>query len=619
MAPLASINAAQLAQELLALLAVPLSRADLSQSVASIIGKGLKLDACWLRSNDNVAGQWLRSEELTFEHTCFVAPCSADNQTEFKVQGSTGKPWIVLHLPVQLRQENLGCLSIVYEESYDSQVRVALKRLLSNVAILLSHHALEEQVVEHQQRYSQLITRIGEAFQPPQKSTSQLTEIILDAACHALGVDQGVVIKFKYDTPGSSLSARSTSEFSVPSGSVEVDLNWPNPLPTAQSAPHPISSNSVCVQTWSNFPAPFVLATEQEWRRFLDAPQTTPFLNPASKSLLAVPILGSDSARGRLLAIIIWVQNQYRTWHLDDFKLGEWIAGQLGMTLLHSHTLERVQTLVDERTAQLKLLLGVQEKLADKMKRQIKELERARDIQDEFIGNLSDALRHPLTKIKIATSLLKIAPTDDKRNHYLDIVSAECEKEINLVNDLLALHSLESGQGQFQFQLFDLKELMEEIKVILADVLQVRSLTLGYSFERVGHKTPSVDSLPIDSDRDTLRRILLELINNACKFAQTKTQVEVEIFERKLDQGRRLELNVIDWGAGISESDSKIIFNKFQRGENAASGSLQGTGLGLALVKSLVEHLGGEIFVESQLIESGECFKTIFRVFLPQT
>lgn len=112
----------------------------------------------------------------------------------------------------------------------------------------------------------------------------------------------------------------------------------------------------------------------------------------------------------------------------------------------------KVQSLVNERTSQLQVSLEVQAKLGQKLRNYVDELRRVNKIKDEFIASLSDALKTPLANMKMGIKMLKLLNKNEQSIRYLDILADECEKEINLVNNLLALQTLESNNIDVESQ-----------------------------------------------------------------------------------------------------------------------------------------------------------------------
>ncbi|MGV0023382.1 CHASE2 domain-containing protein [Phormidesmis priestleyi] len=231
--------------------------------------------------------------------------------------------------------------------------------------------------------------------------------------------------------------------------------------------------------------------------------------------------------------------------------------------------------------------------------RQIHDLNQMSQLKDEFLSTVSHELRTPLTNIKMAIQLLKISTTEQQRSHYLKILENECSREAELINDLLDLQRLEAGMQITTSEVIHIQEWLPPIIEPFYKRTEARQQTLAVKFSR---QIPSVVS-----DQPSLERILVELVNNACKY----TPPTGEIIVSAKWAPPNVELMVCNSGTEIPEHELSRIFERFYRVPQADPWKQGGTGLGLALVKKLVERLGASIEVESG---SGS---TTFTVQLP--
>jgi signal transduction histidine kinase len=122
----------------------------------------------------------------------------------------------------------------------------------------------------------------------------------------------------------------------------------------------------------------------------------------------------------------------------------------------------------------------------------------------------------------------------------------------------------------------------------------------------------------LNTDPESLNRILLELLTNAGKYSDPDTRVCLQVTQQSQQSGNQVVLTLSNTGAGIQETDLKHIFDKFRRGQGVTQQAVQGTGLGLALVKCLVQHLNGTINVSSCPSEDSQTSIISFTVTLPQ-
>ncbi|HEY9629089.1 MAG TPA: GAF domain-containing protein [Coleofasciculaceae cyanobacterium] len=258
-----------------------------------------------------------------------------------------------------------------------------------------------------------------------------------------------------------------------------------------------------------------------------------------------------------------------------------------------------------------------QARLHEAVQAQVAELERLNQLKDDFLSTVSHELRTPMTNIKMAVQMLKarLGATDlkaqselgtdvilsqvnfSKAIDYLQILSHECQRETNLINDLLDLTRLEAETTPDILQDVVLQEWIPQIAESFRERTQQRQQTLQI---QVPEQLPSMrTSLTV------LERILTELLQNACKYTPAGETITVSATICETEQANAtlplsppaFRLAVSNSGVEISESDRACIFDKFYRIPNGDPWKNGGTGLGLALVKRLVEQLSGSIEV----------------------
>jgi signal transduction histidine kinase len=266
-------------------------------------------------------------------------------------------------------------------------------------------------------------------------------------------------------------------------------------------------------------------------------------------------------------------------------------------------TLRQAQILADERTAQLQSSQGLLTKLQAAGRRRVEQLDEANRLKDEFISTISHELRTPLTSMSLAIKMLRQPGIDPERqNRYLDILQQQCAQEINLVTDLLTIQQLETKQGDIDRQPILLESLLQPLLYNFNQTWASKNLQLQISLPT---------SCRWYSENDSLTRIFQELLTNAGKYAHPNTTVELKA---ELASSS-IVITVSDQGKLINAADLPHIFQKFRRGKDVTKQAIPGTGLGLALVKSLVQHLQGEISVTSSGVEP--LASTSFRVSFP--
>lgn len=231
-----------------------------------------------------------------------------------------------------------------------------------------------------------------------------------------------------------------------------------------------------------------------------------------------------------------------------------------------------------------------------KLQQAIEELEQLNRLKDDFLSTVSHELRTPITNMKLSLRMLDISmaqPESPQRNQkiaqYLTVLNRECEREINLINDLLDLQRLEAGKHQGEVQVLCVNDWLSEFIHPFQERANARQQAL-----RVDCVTLDQDST-LTCEVDSLERVVSELINNACKY--TPPEHAIVITSRMTDD--RWHLSVTNYGVEISSGELPKIFERFYRIPSHDPWKQGGTGLGLALVKKLVEYLGGTIQVES--------------------
>ncbi|MEK7230012.1 MAG: ATP-binding protein [Candidatus Binatota bacterium] len=238
----------------------------------------------------------------------------------------------------------------------------------------------------------------------------------------------------------------------------------------------------------------------------------------------------------------------------------------------------------------------------------VTELKRLETVRSDFVANVSHELRTPVTAIRgYAETLLHSPPSDPKdAEHFLGIIHRHSERLGRLIDDLLTLSDLESGQIRLEMGKLPAADLIGRVSEIFQDQAAKKNVALWQSVDA---------HLPlIIGDADRLQQLLINLIDNALKYTPSGGRIEVaaRLVSSNNHQPPRVEIAVADTGCGISEKDLPRLTERFYRVDKARSRELGGTGLGLAIVKHIVQAHGGHLRIESQ-IQKG----TTVRVFLP--
>lgn len=227
---------------------------------------------------------------------------------------------------------------------------------------------------------------------------------------------------------------------------------------------------------------------------------------------------------------------------------------------------------------------------------QVQALEQLNWLKDDFMSTVSHELRTPVSNMRMSIRMLEVTlQREEGLNNsrqrvfqYLDILKNECEREISLINDLLDLQRLESGKQELLIETVQVQEWLIPIVESFRERAQSRQQELR---AEIPAQLP-----PLASDLGMLTRILTELLNNACKYTPPGETIVVRVASTA---PQKLKFTVANSGVEIAASELPNIFDRFYRIPNADPWKQGGTGLGLALVQTLVEHLGGGIQVSS--------------------
>ena len=229
----------------------------------------------------------------------------------------------------------------------------------------------------------------------------------------------------------------------------------------------------------------------------------------------------------------------------------------------------------------------------------ITELRRLENIRKDFVANVSHELRTPLTSIKGYVEALLDGGKDDPATsvRFLDIILKQSDRLNLILEDLLQLSKIESGQVQFKQEPLHLGSVVERTIAMIKPLADKKQHRLSSQI---------APNLPlITGDEERLVQVLANLLDNAIKYTPEGGQITVAARRMPLAQAdvRRnsVELTVTDTGIGIPEQDRPRVFERFYRVDKARSRELGGTGLGLAIVRHIVEGHGGQIWVEGNV------------------
>lgn len=212
-------------------------------------------------------------------------------------------------------------------------------------------------------------------------------------------------------------------------------------------------------------------------------------------------------------------------------------------------------------------------------------------LQTDFVNKVSHDLRTPLTSIRLFVETLQMGrlPEPERQREALDIIASETDRLSVLINRLLDWARMESGKRAYDTDVLDVGPVVDEA---LKAVEPLRVQTRATLVRDVKPGLP-----PLRGDREALVDALVDLLQNAFKYTGPDKRIEISADRT----GPAVRLRVTDNGPGIPGADQPRIFDKFYRGKDPLQRSIEGSGLGLAMVKHIVEAHQGTVSVESEL------------------
>ena len=232
--------------------------------------------------------------------------------------------------------------------------------------------------------------------------------------------------------------------------------------------------------------------------------------------------------------------------------------------------------------------------------------ENANKAKTDFLSNMSHDIRTPMNAIIGITSLIRHdAGNKAKVIEYADKIDISSQHLLGIINDVLDMSKVEAGKTVFKYSDFSILDLVQELDTIFHTQIYEKQQTLTIIKENIQHEW-------VNGDQVHLMQIFSNLLSNAVKYTQEGGEIQffVEECETKSSVYAKYRFLVSDNGMGMSADFKDTIFDAFTRAESSLTNKIQGTGLGMAITKNLVEAMGGTIDVESELGQ-GSCFEVL--------
>ncbi|NMM62391.1 response regulator [Clostridium sp. P21] len=313
-------------------------------------------------------------------------------------------------------------------------------------------------------------------------------------------------------------------------------------------------------------------------------------------SLLELPILIATSDN-RTESLVLSFKNGANDYLRKPFEKSELLARVKTLIDL-KHLVNEVLNLQGQVASTTKQVEELNEDFEENKKMLFEALENDK-VRTEFFANMSHELRTPLNVIWSTIQLIQSINTSrlNKKydiDKYLNIMSQNTLRLLRLINNLIDTTKVEGGYLSLQFTNGNIISVIEEITLSAASYIEAQGIELVFDTE--------VEEKYISFDEDKIERIVLNLLSNAIKFTGKGGSIFVNVY----DLGDKIKLLVKDTGIGIPEDRLDSIFDRFSQVDTSLSKKREGSGIGLALVKSLVEVMKGKIYVRSVLGEGSE-------------
>jgi PAS domain S-box-containing protein len=221
--------------------------------------------------------------------------------------------------------------------------------------------------------------------------------------------------------------------------------------------------------------------------------------------------------------------------------------------------------------------------------RDITEQAALNQMKSDFINRASHELRTPLATVILMSNLIQEGGTAEELREYWSVLTSELNRQKILIERLLIAGRLESGTMKLESEHIDLVATLEESILAVKPIANKKKIAIQLS-------TPE-KPIPVLGDKSALQQVFINLINNATKFSPEGTSVEVNV----MLTGESAQTAITDHGMGIPPEDLPHLCERFFRGKNVTIAEIPGSGIGLYIVKSIIEELGGSLKVESVL------------------
>jgi signal transduction histidine kinase len=302
------------------------------------------------------------------------------------------------------------------------------------------------------------------------------------------------------------------------------------------------------------------------------------------RSFIICPVLAQEGDSG---FIFVGTQNIEASITKGDQEFISILANQIGQTLDNARLFEKtwrsqqeLEIKVEERTRQLTQALEEVRKISKR--------------KSDFISSVSHEIRTPLTSIKGYAAILlasKLGALPEEIRSRLEKINRHSDELVHMVNDLLDISRIESGKVEIKKESLTLKTISDKIADLFSEQFKTKNISFNSNIPN--------DCQEILADRGQIERVFINLVGNALKFTPENGKIDISASRTN----KTVQINIKDTGFGIPEDAQESIFEEFFRVDNTINQEVKGTGLGLTLVKHIIEAHQGKIWVKSKVGE----------------
>lgn len=330
---------------------------------------------------------------------------------------------------------------------------------------------------------------------------------------------------------------------------------------------------------------------------------------PKFSDIIAISAKNIEPAYSEKMISVFSIENLNRKLSGDNRHVYLEIQARTPDGVLHWMAVEAIAV---ERNGKVKQVLyttkfiddikAKEEKRRAELSHALELAEHANKAKTTFLNNMSHDIRTPMNAI-IGFTSLATAHIDNTQQvkDYLGKITTSSEHLLSLINDVLDMSRIESGKIKIEEKTVHLPDILHDLRTIIQATVSARHLDFSIDVVDITNENVICDKLRIN-------QILLNLVGNATKFTKTGGAVSVRLIQRENVDAERInyEIRVKDTGIGMSKEFAKHIFEAFAREENSVVNKIQGTGLGMAITKNIVDLMGGTIKVESEIDKGTE-------------